>query len=74
MDRGTQWATVHGVTESWTGLSDFNFHIDITSPWNLKNDMQELIYKQKQTHRCGEQFCGCQVRGCWEEKDWEVCG
>ena len=39
MDRGTQWATVHGVTESWTGLSDFNFHIDITSPWNLKNDM-----------------------------------
>ena len=22
MDRGTRWATVHGVAESWTQLSD----------------------------------------------------
>ena len=22
IDRGAWWATVHGVTESWTGLSD----------------------------------------------------
>ena len=22
MDRGAWWATVHGVTKSWTGLSD----------------------------------------------------
>ena len=25
MDRGTWWATVHGVTKSWTRLSDFTF-------------------------------------------------
>ena len=25
MDRGTWWATVHGVTQSWTRLSDFTF-------------------------------------------------
>ena len=25
MDRRTWWATVHGVTKSWTQLSDFNF-------------------------------------------------
>ena len=25
MDRGASWATVHGVTESWTKLSDFTF-------------------------------------------------
>ena len=26
MDRGAWWATVHGVTKSWTRLSDFHFH------------------------------------------------
>ena len=26
MDRGTWWATVHGVTKSQTQLSDFHFH------------------------------------------------
>ena len=25
MDRGAWWATVHGVTKSWTRLSDFTF-------------------------------------------------
>ena len=33
MDRGTRWATVHGVAKSWTRLSDLHF----TSPgfpWN----------------------------------------
>ena len=26
MDRGAWWATVHGVTESWTRLSDLAQH------------------------------------------------
>ena len=26
MDRGAWWATVHGVAESWTQLSNFLFH------------------------------------------------
>ena len=25
MDGGAQWAAVHGVAQSWTGLSDFTF-------------------------------------------------
>ena len=25
MERGAWWATVHGVTKSWTRLSDFHF-------------------------------------------------
>ena len=25
MDRGAWWATVHGVTKSWTRLNDFTF-------------------------------------------------
>ena len=26
MDRGAWWATVHGVTKSWTRLSNWHFH------------------------------------------------
>ena len=26
-------------------MTDFYFHIDITSAWNLKHDMDELIYR-----------------------------
>ena len=29
MDRGIWWATVHGVTKSWTGLSDSHFHFQL---------------------------------------------
>ena len=43
MDRGAWWATVHGITKSWTRLSDFEVHIvlpvrvhgDINSMWLL---------------------------------------
>ena len=28
-DRGVWWATVHGVTKSWTQLSEFHFHFYI---------------------------------------------
>ena len=35
MDIGTWWALVHGVTKSWTRLSNFHFHIVITSAWDL---------------------------------------
>ena len=30
MDRGAWWATVHGVTECWTRLSNFHTHIHTT--------------------------------------------
>ena len=29
MDRGAWWAIVHGVTESWTWLSDKHFHFQL---------------------------------------------
>ena len=29
MDRGARWAAVHGVTKSWTGLSDFTFTLHL---------------------------------------------
>ena len=38
MDRGAQPATVHGVTASWTRLSDFHFHsseLAVTQPGPL---------------------------------------
>ena len=31
MDRGAWGATVHGVTKSWTGLSDFHF-LSVSGP------------------------------------------
>ena len=31
MDRGTWWATVHGVAKSWTQLSDIIFTINVAS-------------------------------------------
>ena len=32
MDRGTWWATVHGVTKSWTQLSDFTLTHCVPGP------------------------------------------
>ena len=32
---------------------------DITYMWNLKCEKMNLLTKQKQTHRCREQTCGC---------------
>ena len=29
MDRGVWWATVHGVTKSWTRLRDFTFSVSL---------------------------------------------
>ena len=34
MDRGAWWATVHGVTKSWTRLSDFRRNIYIKQSLN----------------------------------------
>ena len=30
-----------------------------------------LPTEQKQTHRHGQQTCGCQAGGGWSEMDWE---
>ena len=38
MDGGAWWATVHGVTKSWTQLSDFTFFL------------QFLLEKEMATH------------------------
>ena len=32
MDRGACWATVHGVTKSWTQLSDQYFYFHFKAP------------------------------------------
>ena len=30
LDEGAWWAIVHGVSESWTRLSDFHFHFSLS--------------------------------------------
>ena len=42
---------------------------DIIYMWNLKCDINELIYKKENRHR--EQTCGCQGGGAWRRVDWE---
>ena len=44
---------------------------DITYTWNLKYGTDEPTTGQKQTHRCGEQTCGCQGGGWGSGIDWE---
>ena len=39
--------------------------------WNLKYGTNEPTMKQKQTHRRGQQTCGCQGGGGGGGKDWE---
>ena len=42
---------------------------DITYMWNLIYDTNEPVCKTKQTHRHGEQTCGCQG-GAGEGEGW----
>ena len=38
MEGGAWWATVHGVTKSWTQLSDFTKDRD---KWDVKNEKEK---------------------------------
>ena len=43
MDRGAWWATVHGVTKSWTRLSDFTFTLaEILISYLSKNPFTKM--------------------------------
>ena len=46
MDRGAWWATVHGVSKSWTRLSDFTF--------TFPDFKKFIIYLEKEK---GEEMC-----------------
>ena len=53
MDRGTWWATVHGVAKSWTQLSDliFTFHnFNFIAAFRLEEARELLsqVYKSKE--------------------------
>ena len=43
MDRGAWWATVHGVTKSWTPLSDLTLCQHLLSLDNSHSDRCEVI-------------------------------
>ena len=43
MDRGGWWATVHGVTKSWTRLSDKHIHIHMLR----ENQSDNRYYKEQ---------------------------
>ena len=43
MDRGAWWATVHGVTKSWTQLSDFTFTFHIYTSIYILGDYTHQV-------------------------------
>ena len=44
MDRGVWWATVHGIAQSWTQLSDFTFTLDPHAPWKDQHHLFKKFY------------------------------
>ena len=42
MDGGVWWATVHGVSKSWTRLSDFTLHFSLKKLGNVV--MNDLLF------------------------------
>ena len=47
---------------------------DIYYMWNLKYHTNKPIYKQKRTHKCGEQTCICHREVGREWVELGVCG
>ena len=48
MDGEAWWATVHGVTKSWTQLSDFTFHFHIKALYRpLKKALEKCASKKQ---------------------------
>ena len=54
------WMDLEIIILSEASHTDRDKYHDITYMWNLKNDTNELIAKQKQTHRHRKQTYGYQ--------------
>ena len=52
MDRGAWWATVHGITKSGTGLSDFTHTHTHTPPLSYP-DLHSRIFSTEKTSKGG---------------------
>ena len=60
MDRGPWWAIVHGVTKSWTRLSDFTFTFTFTfkETKELYTENYKTLMKEIKNDINGEIFYG----------------
>ena len=59
-----QWNAKNEITPMWRKSErERQIPYDVTYLQNLKYDTNDISMKQKQTHRYGEQTCGCQGGG-----------
>ena len=56
MDGGARWATIHGVAESRTGLSDFTFTLTTLYHWK---DLSLLYYISCHNHNLHHEASNC---------------
>ena len=64
MDRGAWWATVHGVTKSWTGLSNLAcMHAKHFSPIYPYNSFFSLLVSLLQYHLFGAKNAAFHLTG-----------
>ena len=56
LDRGAWWATVHGVTKSWTGLRDLTF--TFTAFLSVLDKLVKLVSQKESQEVLSPQCCG----------------
>ena len=64
MDRGAWWATVHGVAESWTQLSDFTFFLSVVPYGEGNGNRLQCSCLENPMDRGA--WWGCGLWGCKE--------
>ena len=67
-DRGTWWATVHGVTKSWTQLSNFHFHLKILAHWGFSDSSAG----KESTCQCGRSGFSPWIRKIPWRRAWQA--
>ena len=72
MDRGTSWATVHGVAKSWTRLSDFTFFVSGSHDTEILPPSQLRVHSLATGSLWGGRGSGCQPRLTREDGEVQV--
>ena len=82
MDRGAWWATVHGVAESWTQLSDFHYYItrqvvtDKSKIWTYmfdsKSKLLNAVLLNEKNIKKSEKYLKGSYSGVWKRRIPEV--
>ena len=73
MDRGVLWAIIHGVTKSWTWLSDWQAHIRICIFIYLYMHILLTMLKEKKCRFNDYQIICSFLHDIFEAPSWKIC-